>query len=176
MPGRIEPPEFVTIGRILKPHGVKGAIRVQPLTDDPERFSLLHRVFLTRDEVTRTPFTVSRVQRSNRYIILSFEGIISVEEADQWREAYIEIPRNECLPLPAGSFYYFELIGLDVHTEQGERVGEIEDIFSTPASDIYVVRDGDREVLIPAVQEFVVRIDPEEGVVVISPIEGLLEL
>ena len=175
MPGTRELSDFVAIGQILKPHGVKGALRVRPFTDDAERFSLMNRIYLTHNEVTRTAFTVCRTKPSNRFIILSLKEINSVESAEEWREAFIEIPRSECPPLTEGVHYYFELIGLIVYSNRGDRIGELVDVYTTAASDIYVIRNQNREILIPAVPEFIERIDVDEGVMIIRPIDGLLD-
>lgn len=172
-----EKTDFVVIGQIHRPHGVHGKLRVEPLTDEPERFKRLDRVFIRFQDERRSPFKVQQVQIANNYIILSLEGVSSRDEAERFRKAYIEIPRQECLPLPEGAYYYFELINLDVVTREGRRIGKVADIVSYPANDVFVVKsDNEQEYLIPDIPDVIDKIDMEQHRIIINPIEGLLDI
>jgi 16S rRNA processing protein RimM len=168
-------PDYIDIGQISRPHGIKGSLRVQPLTDDPNRYRQLRRVFLSHDDVNRFPFHITSVKISQRLIILHLQGIDSYDEAELWRKAFVQIPREECLPLPQGQHYHFEIIGLAVVTTTGETIGHIVNIESYPANDVFVVQKNDREYLIPYITDVVKKIDTENGIVMIEPIEGLLD-
>jgi 16S rRNA processing protein RimM len=168
-------PEFVIIGRINRPHGIRGEMKIEPMTDDPNRFNLLKSVFLRRDEDKGISFEIEHIREAGPRILLKMRGISTPEEAARWTGAYIEIPRSECLPLPDGMHYQFEIIGLEVKTRQGLLIGTIEDVIPYPANDVYLVKAGDKEILIPVIADVIDRIDTEEGVVVINPIEGLLD-
>jgi 16S rRNA processing protein RimM len=168
-------PDFVIIGQITRPHGVKGAVRVKPLTDDPKRFTLLKRVFVTFGGTKRQTLTIQGVQFLNRFVVLRCAEIAGLDQAETYRNAYLQIPREECLPLPAGSFYYFELIGLMAKSMGGEVIGELVDVLPYPANDVYVVRSGDREILIPAVPDIVKKVDTKAGEIIINVIDGLMD-
>jgi len=168
-------PDFIVIGRIARAHGIRGALKVEPLTDDPERFNLLEKVGLSFDNETRTFFNIKDVRFSNKSIILSLEGIEDRNEAEKWRRAYLEIPVAQRVPLPEGQYYYFELFDLLVKTTTGQLLGEIVDIISNPANDVYVVKSDEKEILIPAIPDVIKNIDIESGVVTIDPLDGLLD-
>ena len=164
------------IGRVTRPHGVRGALRVAPMTDDPERFHRLKQLWLSRSETERTPFTITRVQLQPEAVLLTVAGIDDRNAAEAWREAWVEIPGSEVLPLPEGQHYLFEIIGVQVVTEEGTALGQVVDILRNPAHDVYVVRGEEREYLIPAVPEFIRQIDSETGLMIIHVVDGLLEL
>ncbi len=168
-------PDFVIIGQVKRAHGIKGKLSVEPITDNPQRFKLLKSVFLSLDEEQRSSFAVEEAQVTNKGILLSLTGIQSMDEAEKWRGAFVEIHRSECLPLPEGEHYYFEMLGLEVITTQGQKIGVLEDFIPAPANDVYVVRQNEREILIPAIAEIIKRIDFEKGVMVIHPMDGLLD-
>jgi len=168
--------EWVTIGKVTAPHGVRGEVRVYPLTEFPDRFFDLARVFLCRGE-GRSERRVSRVKGLARGLfLLKLEGIDTRDEAERWRGAEVQVPRAEAVPLPPGRYYVFELVGARVVTKDGAPVGRLEDVLATAANDVFVVRSEEgREILVPAVRHVVLSIDPEEGTIVIDPIPGLLE-
>ena len=168
-------PDYIVIGQVTKPHGVRGALRIEPMTNDPMRFRRLHSVSLSFDDDERTAFDIAGVEVANQYVILSLKDLEDRDEAEKWRRAYVEIPRSECLPLPEGEYYYFELIDLLVMTSEGTEIGWLEDVLVLPAHDVYVVRAGEKEFLIPAVPEVIEKIDLDAGTMTIRPIPGLLD-
>jgi 16S rRNA processing protein RimM len=168
-------PDYIHVGQITRPHGLHGDVRVQPMTEDPDRFQVLERIFLSHDDMDRVPFHVTDVKNGHKFVILHLEGIDSIEDAEKWRNAWVQIPRQECPPLPEGRHYYFELVDMTVVTTDGRIVGQVDDIQSYPAHDIFVVRTDDHQYLIPNVPSIVVKIDVENGKMVIDPIDGLLE-
>ena len=170
-----ELPEYVTIGQITKPHGIRGSLKVEPLTDDPQRFKLLKKIYLTFDEIERTQYNIDHVQIGPQFVYLTLDKIANRDEAERLRSAYIEITRDECLPLSKDQHYYFDLIGFSVKTKDGKNIGTLSDIQSYPAHDLYVVQSDSKEILMPAVPEIVVDIDGDSGIIVIDPIDGLLE-
>ncbi len=146
------------------------------MTDDPGRFHKLKQVWFSRDETTRTPFTIVRVQLQPDGVLLTVAGIDDRNMAEAWREAWVEIPGSEVMPLPEGKHYLFEIIGVQVVTEEGTALGQVVDILRNPAHDVYVVRGEEREFLIPAVPEFIRQIDSETGLMIIHVVDGLLDL
>lgn len=168
-------PEYVTIGHIKKPHGIRGSLKVEPLTGDPGRFRLLDKIYLTFDEKIRTQFNITQVQIGPQFVYLSLENIKSRDEAEKYRSAYIEIPQEQCLPLSPSEHYNFELLGYSVKTKGGKEVGRLKEVQPYPAHDMYIVQNDLKEILIPAVPEIVVEINYETKEILIDPIEGLLE-
>lgn len=170
------PAEWVTIGKVTAPHGVRGEVRVFPLTEFPDRFLDLRRVYLLRGG-ERSEYQVKRAKALPRGLfLLKLSGVESRDEAERLRGAELQVPREEAVPLPEGRYYVFDLVGARVVTTDGGFVGRLEDVLTTPANDVFVVRaDGGREILIPAVKHVVRAIDPDQGVIVVDPLPGLLE-
>ncbi|MGH7324898.1 MAG: ribosome maturation factor RimM [Candidatus Rokuibacteriota bacterium] len=168
---------LVVIGEIVRPHGLRGEVRVTPLTDDPDRFRHLTTCVLwdvARDEhETRR---VTGVRRQGPAVILALDRSDSVDAARALAGRLIALPAAEALPPGPGRFYPWQLQGCRVTTEDGREVGRVAGVERGPAHDLWVVRDGEREHLIPAVPEIVLDLDLAARRVVIRPPEGLLEL
>lgn len=166
--------EKIVIGKILRPHGVKGFARVLPETDAPDRFKLLKKVWLRNGNDQLALHEIEAVKILQKFVLLKLAGIDTVEQVDALRNQHLVIDRGDCLPLPADSYYIFDLIGAEVITTAGETVGTVQDVLQYPASDILVVRSGKHEFLIPAVAQFIKNVDLEASTITIAPIEGLL--
>lgn len=167
-------PELVKIGQITSPHGVHGEVRVFPLTDFPERFKTLRRALVGPDA---RPMGVRFKGIQKNVIILKLEGVDDRNQAERLRQQYIQVPVSELHPLPEGSYYVFDLIGLDVVDPEGKPLGRLVDVDkSSPVHDLYVIETAPgKRAMVPAVGAFVKAIDLLKGQVVIQPIPGLLD-
>jgi 16S rRNA processing protein RimM len=168
---------LVVIGEIARPHGLRGEMRVTPLTDHPERFEQVTDCVLwdqARD--TRERCRVTGARRQGAAVLLSLAGCETVEAASALVGRLVALPEDEALPLPPGRFYPWQLEGSRVLTDDGREVGRVLRIEQSAAQDLWVVSDGTRERLIPAVAEIVLEVDLAAGRVIIRPPEGLLEL
>ncbi len=168
---------LVVIGEIVRPHGLRGEMRVTPLTDHPERFEkVTDCVLWDRARDTRERCRVTGARRQGVAVLLSLAGCETVEAASALVGRLVALPEDEALPLPPGHFYPWQLEGCRVFTEDGREVGRVLRIEPSAAQDLWVVSDGAREHLIPAVAEIVLEVDLAGGRVVIRPPDGLLEL
>jgi len=166
--------ELVKIGLITSPQGIRGEVRVFPLTDFPERFSTLRQALLGPEA---RPVGIRCMGAVKNMIILAVDGVSDRDQAEKLRQQYIQVPKSEVFPLPEGHFYVFDLVGLDVVDPEGKPLGKLVAVESiSPAHDHYVVETpaGTRH-MVPAVKTFVKEISLERGVVVVEPIPGLLE-
>ena len=161
-------PGYVAVGQIATPWGVRGDLKVQPLTDFPERFQRGAALWVQghRHEVQR-----SRWSRGSVY--LGLRGIDSRNAAEELRGALLEVPESDLTPLPEGQYYRFQIIGLEVCTPDGRSLGRVAEILSTGSNDVYVVRGGPRELLIPAIEDVVLEVDLEGGRLVVELLEQL---
>lgn len=164
-------PRFVAIGKILEPWGDKGEVKVEILTDFPERFASLEKVYIGQ---TARPLRVKRSRLLEDYAVLHLEGCESRAEASALKGQIIQIPLEELMPLQEGEYYEFEIIGLEVWTDDGLCLGKVQEIIYTGANDVYVVKGPGGEVLIPALEDVVLKIDLEEGKMLVKLPEGLL--
>jgi 16S rRNA processing protein RimM len=171
-------PEYVTIGQVLGGFGAEGLVKVRPLTDFPERFPELETVrFEASGPLGKSPEVrrvVSCVPHGGGLFVLGFEGVTTREHAASLVGLWLQIPVAEVRPLPAGQFYRFEVVGLEVRDEAGQVLGRVKDILETGANDVYVVAAGEGtrtkdEILFPALKQVVLKIDPRAGVMVVRP-------
>jgi 16S rRNA processing protein RimM len=170
---------YLTVARVTRPHGVRGALRVQALTSTPQRMNALETIYLSRTPdraETLRAYTVARCQhdKGDQWLIF-LEGVESREAADQLRGQYVLVALQDAAPLAEDEIYLFQVIGLTVLTNEGVVLGRVVNVIETGANDVYVVH-GERygEVLIPAIESVVRRIDVENGVMHITPLPGLL--
>jgi 16S rRNA processing protein RimM len=161
--------ENIVIGEVMGAWGLKGEIRIRVLTDFPERFCP-GGSFL----IEGVPYTIEGVKSSKDALILKLAGIDSPEEAQKLRHLVLEIPEDEKHPLPEGVFYHYQIIGLDVFSTEGVKLGKVSQVLTTASNDVYVVETTGKELLIPAVADVVKNIDPAAGRMTVEIIEGLL--
>ncbi len=164
------------IGKITKPHGIKGAFKIYPLTDDPDRFAKLSNVVLVGPGGERRSCSIISVQRQNRMVILRCREMGLPVEIAPFIGGTIEIPEEEAINLPEGSYFQHDLVGMAVTLENGESLGEIREIWNAGKNDLLVIRNKDREILIPAVESMIVKVDMKNRRITIRPVEGLLDL
>ena len=161
------PPEeadSVTIGIVLRPHGLRGELVVEPLTDNETRFAELQDVRVVRLSGKATRFRVLSIFPHKGRVVIHFEGINSIEEAETLRGAELRIPVALLPELPAGSYYHHELKGLDVLVESGASIGRVTDLWENGATPILVIRDQSaRETLLPLVDAFVLEVNVKGG-------------
>ena len=166
----------MAIARVLAPHGVRGELKCALLTDFPRRFASTARVFLSAggpSGTVRQAFPVLRSRIQGHFVLLKLEGIDSRDAADRWRNALVEVPAEERVQLPRGHYFWQDIIGLAVRTEDGEVLGRVREILETGANDVYVVDTDGGELLVPAIKDVVKRIDPEQGEMVVELLEGM---
>jgi 16S rRNA processing protein RimM len=167
--------EPIVIGKILGPHGLTGAVKVLPLTSFPKRFEHLHRVILEDREGNRGAYTIQHLFYQGGCVVLQFEELSEVSHVLPFVKGSVQISPGDLMQLPQGSYYHFELLGMQVYLEDGRSLGELQEILSTGSNDVYVVRSGGREHLIPATREVIREVDVSRKRMRIHPLEGLLE-
>ncbi len=166
---RVGYPDYLVIGRVTGAWGTKGELKVQVLTDFAQRFSPGADVFIQGQR-----FAIEGSHQQGKSWVIKLSSIDDVEAAAALRGRELEVPRESGFRLPPGQYYWFQIVGLQVYTTQGEHVGEVVQVLPNPANDCYLVRGQRGEVLVPAVEDVVISIDLDNGKLVIEPIPGLL--
>ena len=166
---------LVPIGRVTKPHGIKGRVKVEYFGEDLDQF-LLYREVILRDPTGRAQtFEVVEAILQPPRIILTLKGIQTIEDTEPLinREIFV---RREMLPeLAEDEFYWIDLLGMGVETVEGKRLGRVKAVFPTGAHDVFVVEGFRREIYLPATADIIRRVDRERSLVTVRWMEGLWE-
>ncbi len=167
--------DLVTIGKIERPFGVKGAVKVRSLSDVPGRFDRLGDVSVMGITGQMVDRTVTHVRRAGPAYIVQFAGITTPEGAGVLRGGLIQVPRCEPSARAGNALYECDLIGMAVVNEEGQELGAVETIWELPGHQVFVVRKDGRELLIPAAKNFVTAVDLAQRRMTVRGIEELVE-
>jgi len=163
--------DFFAVGRVVRPHGVKGALVVD--SDSAQFRSLVPGTTVYLGE-KKTAVVVADVRIHKKRCLLKLEGCIDREGAEVWRGQEVFIAVDDLAPLAEGEYYYFQVLRLPVRTVDGEELGTLVDILETGANDVYIVRNAEGDdILLPAIQSVIKRVDLEAGEMVVELLPGL---
>ena len=168
------PPRLVPLGRVAGVHGLKGGVRIAPLAGGepplPETFTLLKEIL-----VGGRPFEVLRASQGRRHVVLHLAGIRDRAQAEAIVGLEVAGEAHRFPPLPEGEYYHHELLGLNAYSPQGVLLGTLVEILETGSKDVYVFRNEEthQELMIPAVDEFILEIRIKERKIIVSPPEWL---
>jgi 16S rRNA processing protein RimM len=147
---------LIIIGKIVAPHGVRGDVRVVPLTDFPDRFHQLKKVLLDDG----TTLAVKDVRAYQQQFLLKFEGFDDRTAVDPLKGKLLKVTKDQLVKLPEGHYFIFDIIGLDVFDEAGAPLGRVTDVLATGSNDVYITeKEGAKPLLIPAIKDVVKLID-----------------
>ena len=156
--------DILRVGKIVNTHGLKGEVKVIPLTDDPKRYNDLEFVLI--DGIERK---IQGVKYQKDRVIVKVEGINSIEEAETYKNKYMKIPREYAVPLEEDSYYIADIIGCNVYDTDGKDLGKVFDVIQTKNNDVYWIKKP-KELLIPVLLEIVTDIDVENRKITIKPV------
>jgi len=153
--------KHLQIGKIVNTHGVRGDVKVIPLTDDPKRFDDLEWVFIEKNSVLKKHY-VKDVKYTKGFVLLKLSDIDTVEAAEQLRDCFVLVDRENAVKLPEDTYFICDIIGSAVYDENGDKLGELTDVLKTGSNDVYVVkRDSGKELLLPALKSVVTSVSIE---------------
>jgi 16S rRNA processing protein RimM len=150
--------EYLRIGKIINTRGLKGEVKVEPLTDDIKRFESLSEVIMEND--TKDTISIENVNYHKKFVYIKFKNVNSIEEANALRGMYLIINRKDAIELNKDQYFICDLIGLKVYEEK-RYLGELTDVLQTGANDVYIVKNNDKEILLPAIKDVILNIDIE---------------
>ena len=166
--------KYLEIGQIVNTFGIKGMVKIKPFTDDINRFDKLKKVYIKNKE-GKKEYQIQEVKYHKNMVLMKLEGIDTVEQADLLRQSYLLVNRDDEEPLEEGVYYIVDLIGLEVYTDEGVLLGNVDDIFNTGSNDIYVVKDGKgKQILLPGIPDVIKNVDLESGKIIVHLIPGLM--
>ena len=161
--------QYLEVGKVTNVHGLMGEVRVQPWADSPDFLCQFKTLYVDK---VHWPIRVERARVHKNMVILKLEGVTDVNGALAMRNAVLYIDRKDA-NLPEGSFFLADLMDMEVRDTQGKVLGKIADVLTLPANNVYVVRGGEREIMIPAVDQFVKEVNVDEGYMTVALIEGM---
>ena len=170
------PDELLLVGRVARAHGNKGQVIVNPDTDFPGERFVAGAVLIVEQAGTQTERRIESVRFQQGRPILALGGIATMNDAEALAGAELKVPASALPPLPAQTYYRHDLVGCEVRTKDGQRIGKVTDVEgSLERSRLVIAREGG-EVMVPMVDAICISVDPAARTIVIDPPEGLLEL
>ena len=170
-PGARQPPEYLAVGHIVRPHGLRGLMVFQPFSDLVRNLVPSNTVYIGSE---RIPAIIRDFQPHKARFLLSIEGCEDFNTAERWRGETVHIRFDDAGPLTEGVYYHWQILDLQVITKGGESLGKVVQILETGANDVYVVRGQDGvELLLPAIEEVILEVDLESSRMVVKLIPGL---
>jgi len=163
------------IGRVVKPHGVKGKMKVKYFGDDLHRFFSYHEIFIEDEKSGLESYEILEVIPQPPRLILRLKGIEKIEEIEPLIGKNILIEKEALPELEEGEYYWIDLVGIEVETREGKKIGKVREIFSTGAHDVYVVEGKRGEIFLPAIEDVIQSIDLKKRVMKVVRMEGLWE-
>ncbi|HHY90890.1 MAG TPA: 16S rRNA processing protein RimM [Clostridiales bacterium] len=167
---------LLRVGQIINAHGIRGELRVYPLTDYKERFEELEYVYI--EGVPSLKYDIQKVRYKNELVVLKLKGIEDRNAAEALKEKYLIIDETQMRELPEDTYFIADLIGMEVYSETNERIGTLINVIQSTGQDLYeilVQENPSKTALIPAVKEFIVDVDVDQKRMTIKLIEGLIE-
>lgn len=171
-----ETPGYLAVGQIVGPHGIRGEVKVEVMTDFPERYQPGTKLYMGKstEDAAAIPVQIAASRPHQGRVLVTLTSVPDRNAAELLRGLYLLIPEREAMPLGEHENYMHDLIGLHVETEAGEALGELVEIIVTPANDVYVVAGPLGEVLIPALRDVVLGVDLDSRVMRVVLPDGLL--
>jgi 16S rRNA processing protein RimM len=166
---------LLLIGKVIRPHGLNGLLRIISYAGSEETFLKAGIVVLKSDQAGFSEFRVISINAYKNAFLMKLDGISSLEDAERYRDAEILIRKDTLSHKNEDEYFWFELIGIEVFLDSGRSLGTLQEIINTGSNDIYIVREGNKEFLIPAIHGVVLKIDIEnKRMIIAGNIDGLL--
>lgn len=168
--------DLLQVGVITTTHGVRGEVKVFPTTDDANRFKKLKEVILDTGK-EQLPLEIAQVKFFKNLVILKFKGIDNINDIEKYKGKSLYVTREHAVKLKKDEYFIADLIGMRAVTEEAEELGTIKDVLQTGANDVYIIKkDGEDELLVPAIKDCVKNVDIEGGVMTLHLLEGLRDI
>lgn len=165
--------KYLEIGQVVNTRGLKGEVKVNSYSEDPERFEKIKTIIL-KQRGKEQEYEIQKVTYNKNQVILKLKNVDTIEEAEKLRNSVILINREDLGELPEDVYYIADLIGLDVYTDENEYLGKVDDIFNTKSNDVYVIKDDlGKSKLLPGIPDVIKEISLEDGKIIVHLIEGL---
>lgn len=165
------------VGKIVNTQGIKGEVRVISRTDFPDkRYKKGSKLLLEQEGKKSIELTVASHRKHKTFDILSFENHQSINDVEKYRDGILKVTEDQLGELPENEYYLHQIIGLTVQDEEGSTIGKVTEVLSPGANDVWVIqRSKQKDLLIPYIEDVVLKVDLEQQLVTIHVMEGLLD-
>ena len=167
---------LLQVGAILDTHGLRGEVKVFPTTDDPGRYDYLEDIILEDKSGKQITLVVEKVRYFKNLVIVKFKDLDNIDDVEQYKKCNLYVTRENAVELEEDEYFVADLIGLTAKTDEGEELGQIKDVLTTGANDVYVIDTKEGELLVPAIHDCVQEVDLEAGVMTLHLLPGLRDL
>lgn len=164
--------QYTAIGKIINTHGIKGELKIYPLTDDISRFDSLKTAYIGEDKLI---VNAVGVKYNKDMPIIKLNEFNNINEVIKFKNEYLYVDDNNLMKLADDRYFVFDLLDCKVEDIKGDFIGIIKDVIENPSNDTYLIVNDDKEYLVPAVKEFVKDIDIDNKLIIIDPIKGMIE-
>ena len=166
--------EFIAYGKVTKPHGLSGEVKVLPFSGEKSSFNNFSNLYISKEINNPPKFIISRSRNQKNHIIVKLQGIDSIDDAETLKGLTVFVDKEELPEKGEDEYYWFELLGMDVFNKEGELIGKVKEILDNTAQPVLVITNNDNEYLVPLVDKFVESIDLKKSKIIINPVEGLI--
>ncbi|MBP2256175.1 ribosome maturation factor RimM [Virgibacillus alimentarius] len=165
-----------SVGKIINTHGIQGEVKVKRISDFDERFNVGETLYAVEENENPIPLVIDGHRNHKGFELMHFKGYDSINDVAPFKGMYLKITEKQLTELEEGEYYYHEIIGNTVFTDTGEKIGEISEILSPGANDVWVVKQEiGKDILIPYIDDVVIEVDVPAKKVIIKPMEGLFD-
>lgn len=165
---------YYHVGKIVNTHGIKGEVRVVPITDFAEQRFQVGSQLIIETESRQIPVTVESARPHKGMELVKFAGLDNINDVQQYRNCFLSVSEDQQDDLADGQYYYHQIIGLAVETQDGRHLGQIKEILSPGANDVWVVnRPGKNDLLLPVIKDVIKQVDLDHHKVIVELLEGL---
>lgn len=164
--------EYIAIGKIINTHGIKGDLKIYPYTDNIKRFSDLSDLYIGQEKLQ---VSVGNIKYHKDFVLMKLKEYDNINDVLIFKEKLIYIDESEKVELEMDNYFIHDLIGCKVYDKEGKLIGVIDDVLQNSSNDVYIIKDNEKEYMIPAVKEFIKSVDVSEKSIIVEPIEGMIE-
>ncbi|MBW4828661.1 MAG: ribosome maturation factor RimM [Clostridiaceae bacterium] len=166
--------DYIQVGKIINTHGIKGEVKIYPLTDDISRFDELEKVYIGEEKIL---VCIERNWSKKEIVILKFKGYDDINEVLKFKNEYLYIEEKDKIKLEEDSYFIFDIVGCNVLDIKGNKIGIVTQVITNTGNDVYIIKneDNNKDYLVPAVKQFIKKVDIENKEITIESIEGLIE-
>ena len=165
--------DLFAIGEIVKTRGLRGCLKVFSYAKTQKKFAGLKFIYIEKPAGQKNRHNIRKINVSGKFLFIELEGIDDVESAGRFVGCMIFVPKELFPDLAEDEYYWQDIIGLNVFSEEGKHLGRIESVFPTGSNDVYVCKGGPREILLPAIADVIRQIDIPRGIMTVKVPKGL---